>query len=126
MTVPNAQSIVVPPINKRTRIPQAAIDDVVRQIAKKFKPNKIILFGSYAYGKPTPLSDVDLLIVMDSPLKESDLSKTIRRSIVYHFGLDLIVKTPKSLQERIALGDGFLKEIINKGKAVYMGEGISK
>lgn len=119
MTVPNAQSIVVPPINKRTRIPQAAIDDVVRQIAEKFKPNKIILFGSYAYGKPTPLSDVDLLIVMDSPLKESDLSKTIRRSIVYHFGLDLVVKTSKSLASRIEMGDFFLMEIMKKGKVLY-------
>jgi predicted nucleotidyltransferase len=119
MTVPNAQSIVVPPINKRTRIPQAAIDDVVRQIAEKFKPNKIILFGSYAYGKPTPLSDVDLLIVMDSPLKESDLSKTIRRSIAYHFGLDLVVKTSKSLASRIEMGDFFLMEILKKGKVLY-------
>lgn len=119
MTAPNAQSIVVPPINKRTRIPQAAIDDVVRQIAEKFKPNKIILFGSYAYGKPTALSDVDLLIVMDSPLKESDLSKTIRRSIVYHFGLDLVVKTSKSLASRIEMGDFFLMEIMKKGKVLY-------
>jgi len=119
MTVQNAQSIVVPPINKRTRIPQAAIDDVVRQIAEKFKPNKIILFGSYAYGKPTALSDVDLLIVMDSPLKESDLSKTIRRSIVYHFGLDLVVKTSKSLASRIEMGDFFLMEIMKKGKVLY-------
>lgn len=119
MTVQNAQSIVVPPINKRKRIPQAAIDDVVRQIAEKFKPNKIILFGSYAYGKPTPLSDVDLLIVMDSPLKESDLSKTIRRSIVYHFGLDLVVKTSKSLASRIEMGDFFLMEIMKKGKVLY-------
>jgi predicted nucleotidyltransferase len=119
MTVQNAQSIVVPPINKRKRIPQAAIDDVVKQIAEKFKPNKIILFGSYAYGKPTPLSDVDLLIVMDSSLKESDLSKTIRRSIVYHFGLDLVVKTSKSLASRIEMGDFFLMEIMKKGKVLY-------
>jgi predicted nucleotidyltransferase len=119
MTVPNAQPIVVPPIDKRTRIPQAAIDDVVRQIAEKFKPNKIILFGSYAYGKPTALSDVDLLIVMDSPLKESDLSKTIRRSIVYHFGLDLVVKTSKSLASRIEMGDFFLMEIMKKGRVLY-------
>jgi predicted nucleotidyltransferase len=119
MAVPSSSTIVVPPINKRTKIPQAAIDDVVRQIVEKFKPNKIILFGSYAYGKPTPLSDVDLLIVMDSPLKESDLSKTIRRSIDYHFGLDLVVKTSKSLVSRIEMGDFFLMEIMKKGKVLY-------
>lgn len=119
MTIPNTPTIVVPPINKRKRIPQAAIDDVVRQIAEKFKPNKIILFGSYAYGKPTQVSDVDLLVVMDSSIKENQLSVTIRKAINYHFGLDLIVKTPKSLSSRIEMGDFFLKEILQKGKVLY-------
>ena len=119
MTTPNTHTIVVPPINKRTRIPQAAIDDVVRQIAEKFKPDKIILFGSYAYGKPTQISDVDLLVVMDSSIKENQLSVTIRKAINYHFGLDLIVKTPKSLSSRIEMGDFFLKEILQKGKVLY-------
>ena len=119
MTIPNTPTIVVPPINKRERIPQAAIDDVVRQIAEKFKPDKIILFGSYAYGKPTQISDVDLLVVMDSSIKENQLSVTIRKAIDYHFGLDLIVKTPKSLSSRIEMGDFFLKEILQKGKVLY-------
>ncbi len=119
MTTPQIQAIVVPPINKRTRIPQEAIDDVVRQIAEKFKPNKIILFGSYAYGTPTQISDVDLLVVMDSTIKENQLSVAIRKAINYHFGLDLIVKTPKSLSSRIEMGDFFLKEILQKGKVLY-------
>ncbi len=119
MTTPHIQTVVVPPINKRTRIPQAAIDDVVRQIAEQFKPIKIILFGSYAYGKPTQVSDVDLLVVMDSSIKENRLSVTIRRAINYHFGLDLIVKTPKSLSSRIEMGDFFLQEILRKGKVLY-------
>jgi predicted nucleotidyltransferase len=119
MTTAAPRTSLVPPINKRDRIPQAAIDDVVRQIIEKFKPIKVILFGSYAYGKPTQISDVDLLVIMDSPLKESQLSKTIRQGIDYHFGLDLIVKTPASITERIALGDFFLKEILQKGKVLY-------
>ncbi len=119
MTTPNTQTIVVPPINKRTRIPQAAIDDVVRQIAEKFKPDKIILFGSYAYGKPTQISDVDLLVVMKTDLKESQQEIHILKNIRYHFGLDLLVKIPESLQRRIELGDSFLKEIMQRGKVVY-------
>jgi len=119
MTTPNTQAIIVPPINKRKRIPQEAIDDVVRQIAEKFRPDKIILFGSYAYGKPTQISDVDLLVVMDSSIKENQLSVAIRKAINYHFGLDLIVKTPKSLSSRIDMGDFFLKEILQKGKVLY-------
>jgi len=119
MSTPHIQPIIVPPINKRTRIPQAAIDDVVKQIAEKFKPNKIILFGSYAYGKPKPESDVDLLVVIDSLLNESHLSRSIRRSIIYHFGLDLIVKTPESLASRVEMGDFFLMEILKRGKVLY-------
>ena len=114
-----ARNTLVLPINKRDHIPQAAIDDVVSQIVEKFRPIKIVLFGSYAYGKPTPLSDVDMLIVMDSPLKERELSMSIRRTIEYHFGLDLIVKTPSSLLRRIDMGDFFLKEILQRGRVLY-------
>jgi len=119
MTAPSASTVYVPPINKRDRIPQAAIDNVVRQIAEKFKPIKIILFGSYAYGTPRRESDVDLLVIMNSSKKENALSLEIRRAIDYHFGLDLIVKTQKSLTARIKLGDFFLKEILQKGKVMY-------
>jgi predicted nucleotidyltransferase len=61
--------VKVPTIDKRKRIPQKAIDQVVEQIVEKFKPQKIILFGSYARGNPRPESDVDLLVVMDTPLR---------------------------------------------------------
>ena len=119
MDTPEIQEIIVPPINQRDRIPQAAIDDVVRQIVEKFKPIKIILFGSYAYGAPTQVSDVDLLVIMESSLKERQLSQTIRTTINYQFGLDLIVKTPDSLSDRIEMGDFFLREIVQKGKTLY-------
>jgi predicted nucleotidyltransferase len=54
----------VPNINEHRRIPMQAIHAVVKRIAEKFQPEKIILFGSYAYGQPKPESDVDLLVVM--------------------------------------------------------------
>ncbi len=60
--------VSVPAIDQRERIPQEAIDEVVGQIVEKFKPQKIILFGSYARGDSRPESDVDLLDVMDTPL----------------------------------------------------------
>lgn len=118
MTLPSVR-IYTPPINKRTRIPQAAIDDVARQIAEKYKPIKIILFGSYAYGKPKRESDVDMLVIMKTALKESQQEIRILQGIEYHFGLDLLVKTPASLKKRLRLGDVFLKEIIQKGKVIY-------
>jgi predicted nucleotidyltransferase len=113
-------AVYVPAINKRKRIPEKAIQDVVRQIAEKFHPKKIILFGSYARGNPRPESDVDLLVVMDTPLKETRQALLIDKSLERDlFGLDLIVRTPSNLGERITLGDSFLKEIVTLGKVLY-------
>ena len=109
----------IPNINQRRRIPRRAIQDVVKQIAEQYVPDKIILFGSYAHGKPRPESDVDLLVVMNTTCKETEQAIRICHSISYHFGLDLIVRTPATLARRLALGDPFLQEVISKGKVVY-------
>lgn len=103
----------------RRRVPVRDIRAVVEQIATQFKPEKIILFGSYAYGKPKPESDVDLLVVMDTPLRNSDQAAQIVRAIDYHFGMDLLVRRPQQIKERVALGDSFLREISEKGQVVY-------
>src|SRR6266487_5623285 len=108
--------INVPTIDKRKRIPQKAIDQVVEQIVEKFKPQKIILFGSYARGNPRPESDVDLLVVMDTPLKEIQQAIQISQEIEYRFGLDLIVHTPKYLAERLKIGDWFLRDVLKEAK----------
>jgi uncharacterized protein len=88
------------------------------EIAEKFKPHKIILFGSYAFGTPRPESDLDLLIVMDKDENERK-SLEIRRELDVNFGLDLVVYSPKRLRQRIDLGDSFLQEIMHQGKVVY-------
>jgi len=109
----------VPNVNERRRIPMRAIRAVVKQIAEKFQPEKIILFGSYAYGKPKPESDVDLLVVMETPLRNREQAAQIARAIDYHFGLDLLVRSPHQLAERLVLGDFFLQEVTEKGKVLY-------
>lgn len=106
-------------INQRKFIPREIIDDTVRQIVSKFNPQKIILFGSYGRNDPSPESDVDLLVVMDTPLKSTQQAVHICRSIEYHYGLDLIVYTPATLARRLALGDLFLKEVVREGKILY-------
>lgn len=111
--------VKVPTVDKRKRIPQKAIDQVVEQIVEKFKPQKIILFGSYARGNPRPESDVDLLVVMDTPLKASKQSLEIRRHLNVMFGMDLIVHTPKHLKERVKMGDWFLRDVLKEGKVLY-------
>jgi predicted nucleotidyltransferase len=112
-------TVKVPTIDKRRRIPQKAIDQVVEQIVEKFKPQKIILFGSYARGNPRPKSDVDMLVVMDTPLKDVRQAIEICQQIEYRFGLDLIVHTPKYLAERVKMGDWFLSDVLEEGKVLY-------
>jgi len=112
-------TVSVPKISARQRIPQRAIENIVRQIVQQFQPERIILFGSYAYGRPRQESDVDLLVVMETPLKETDQAVRICQAIDYHFGLDLIVRRPDTLARRIALGDPFLEEAVSHGKVLY-------
>lgn len=108
-----------PSVEVRRRVPKRAIHDVVRQIVDQFHPQRIILFGSYAYGRPKPESDVDLLVVMPTSLREIEQAVRICQAIEYHFGLDLIVRTPETVTRRLELGDPFLKEVISKGNVLY-------
>lgn len=112
-------SLVAPTVHERTRIPDHVIQELVRRNAGRFHPKKIILFGSYAYGKPRPESDVDLLVVMDTPLREMQQALKIRQHVRPLFGVDIVVYTPAHLEQRIHLGDSFLKEITERGVVVY-------
>ena len=112
-------TVYVPNINQRKRIPEQAIDAVIRQIVRQFTPEKIILFGSYARQQPRAESDVDLLVIMETSLSEREQAIRILQTITYHFGLDLLVRTPANLQRRLELGDPFLQEIMNEGVTVY-------
>jgi predicted nucleotidyltransferase len=107
-------------INARRRIPMRAIRAVAKQIAERFEPEKIILFGSYAYGNPKPESDVDLLVVMKTRLRERQQRLEISRALSPRpFPMDVVVRTPKQLKERIAMGDMFLREITTQGRVIY-------
>lgn len=102
------------------RIPRRAIDRVAKNIADHFSPEQIILFGSYAYGKPHPYSDVDFLVIMETNERPLAKQMEISRALSPHpFGMDILVRTPKQLQERLALGDSFMHDITTKGKVLY-------
>lgn len=119
MATPSA--FQVPPIHKRKRIPMKTIRAIADHIAEKFDPEEIILFGSHAYGKPTAWSDVDLLVVMDTP-KGEELNKSleIRKSLPsLTFGLDVVVRSRKVIEKRKKLGDWFLVDVTQKGKVLY-------
>jgi predicted nucleotidyltransferase len=89
-------------------------------VAKQFRPHKIILFGSYAGGKPTADSDVDLLVIMPRTRDRGErMSVRIRQVVPRDFALDLLVRTPAEVTKRLRWGDFFLREIMENGKVMY-------
>jgi predicted nucleotidyltransferase len=99
-------------------IPMRVIRRFARQVAERFQPEKIVLFGSYAYGTPHADSDVDILVVMPANNKHSR-SFQIRTAISTPFPMDLLVRTQEGLHRRLADGDLFHTEIVSKGKVLY-------
>jgi predicted nucleotidyltransferase len=99
-------------------VPMRLIRQFARQVAEKFDPEKIILFGSHAYGKPHADSDVDILVIMPAR-NQLDQALKIRLAVTAPFPLDLIVRTPKNIKWRQEAGDLFHTEILTKGKVLY-------
>jgi len=101
-------------------VPFKAIQDYADAIARQFKPERIILFGSYANGTATEDSDVDLLVVMEDSGDPIEMTLAITRTIERpQFPLDLIVRDPAVLQWRMDLHDWFLIEILEKGRVLH-------
>lgn len=99
-------------------VPMSAIRRFARQVAERFQPDKIILFGSQAYGTPHADSDVDILVVMPAR-NQLDQAVKIRWEFPAPFPLDLIVRTPYNLGWRLKEGESFHTEITTKGKVLY-------
>jgi uncharacterized protein len=89
-------------------------------IAREFKPKKIILFGSYAYGSPTPDSDVDVLVIMPrARVRGRRPSLEIRRRISAGFPVDILVREPNEIARRLRWHDSFIREVMEKGLVMY-------
>ncbi len=100
-------------------VSRRAIKQFSDEIARRFKPETIILFGSYAYGRPTPDSDVDLLVVMPHDRRQGRMALRILEAMDHPFPLDLLVRTPAEVRRRLRWGDCFLQEVVSKGKVLY-------
>lgn len=99
-------------------VPMRVIRQFARRVAERFQPDKIILFGSHAYGEPHADSDVDILVVMPA---RNELDQAVRISLTIDppFPLDIDVRTPKTMKWRLEEGDSFLREVIERGKVLY-------
>ncbi|MBN2020138.1 MAG: nucleotidyltransferase domain-containing protein [Sedimentisphaerales bacterium] len=90
-----------------------------RRIGEEFGAEKVILFGSYAEGTAKQDSDVDLLIVTAFKGRSVDKSVQIRLKLRPKFPVDLLVRTPEKIRQRLAIGDQFIKDILREGKVLY-------
>jgi len=101
------------------KVTEEAILNLSRQIAHQFHPQKVILFGSYAYGRPTADSDVDMLVIMPFEGRAAKKAVEILTATDPHFPIDLLVRTPEQIKMRVEMGDFFLREITTKGRILY-------
>lgn len=95
---------------------------LAQEIAKNYKPEKIILFGSAVRGDYHANSDIDLLVIKKSDKKKAYRIKEVfesLRNVPRNYPLDPIVYTPTEIEERLALGDYFVKRILSEGKTLY-------
>ena len=98
---------------------QTEINNLCDEIAREFRPQKIILFGSHAYWKPEGDSDVDLLVIMPFKGTTHRQAVAIRSRIEAGVAPDLLVRTPQQISRRLAMGDSFIREILERGKVLY-------
>jgi predicted nucleotidyltransferase len=106
-------------------IPFEDIQAMAGQIADQFKPSRIYLFGSYAYGHPTAESDIDLLVVMNAPDTTKPAfyaASKIRRALPRHIPIDVLVREPADFEARVKGFDGFLSTIADEGVLLYSNE----
>lgn len=98
------------------------IQGILDKLVAGYTPEKVILFGSYAHGNPRPDSDIDLLIIKETPERFIDRWVTVRRLLSdpeRTVPLETLVLTPQELSERLAIGDQFLAEVVEKGEVLY-------
>lgn len=96
------------------------LEDVVRHIVQRFHPEKVILFGSHAWGAPEADSDVDLLVVMDSDKRPAERSAEISMACRRRFlPMDILVRTPAELERRRRMNDPFVRRIVEEGRVLY-------
>ena len=100
-------------------ISRADIQAFADDIAARFDVEKIILFGSYAYGTPTEDSDVDVLVLMETEERTFDRSVEIAVAVPRHFARDIIVRTPADARRRYTQWDPLIREAFDRGEVLY-------
>jgi predicted nucleotidyltransferase len=96
------------------------LPEVVQRIVQTLKPEKIVLFGSYADGTPTSDSDVDLLVVIETTAPPVERYLAVSRLLRPRpFPVDILVKRPDEIQRALEAGDFFIQEVLSRGQVLY-------
>lgn len=101
---------------------RAILDAIIKTLAQEYQPRRVILYGSQVHGTPGQTSDIDLLIVKDSPATPYQRAVQVRRLLRdprRRVPVDVLVLTPAELEDRLARGDQFLQTILSQGKVLY-------
>ena len=89
---------------------------ITDKIKTHFNPQKIIVFGSYAWGKPTDDSDIDIFLIMESNLRRDERARQVQKIFSQRsFPLDVIVYTPEEVEQSLKRGNPIIREILNQG-----------
>jgi predicted nucleotidyltransferase len=99
---------------------QKVVQAIVERVVAGYRPSKIILFGSYAYGQPD--KDIDLLIIKETPERFLDRVDKVREAAAgAHpcIPFEPIVLTPAEIEEGLRSGNQFIAEILQKGELLY-------
>jgi predicted nucleotidyltransferase len=100
-------------------VDEKRIAELSERIVREFQPERIILFGSYAYGQPRPDSDVDLLVVLRFEGKGFYKSLEILNRVSPEFSVELLARRPEDTARRYAEGDPLIREALDRGKVLY-------
>ena len=105
-------------------VSETVLQEITQKIASDFHPEQIILFGSYAYGNPDANSDVDLLVIMDTDARPAERSAQIMRTCRPRYvSMDILVRTPEEIAQRLEGFDPFLEDILRHGRVLYQAAG---
>jgi len=104
--------------NKYARARQE-ISRVAQTIVRHYRPDKILLFGSFAYGNPRSDSDIDLLIVKNTRKRIFERIKDVIMMVDSNYPIEPLVYTPREIEKRLSMGDFFMNEITTRGIPLY-------
>ncbi len=108
------------PVAPTGPVTEERLRTAVDRIVAALDPEQIVLFGSYAYGEPSPDSDVDLLVVMETDDRTPDRIRRVSRLLSPRpFPVDVVVRTPREISQGLDRVDPFTHEIMAKGRVLY-------